>query len=269
MANSFTQESDGKEEARRLNLIFEDDFDSPELDQGKWFPYYLPHWSALDTAAAQFRIADGALRLHIAEDQRPWCPEFDGKIKVSGLQTGHFSGPLGSNYGQHRFRADLKVRKNLPEFRLFVPQYCRLEMKARARLNLWNLAALWLIGFEDTPERSGEITLFEAFGDRTAPSACRIGRGVKKISDPALRDEIDDSVLPIDIEDWHVYAMDWTPSGIDFFVDDALVTATTQSPNYPMQLMLNFYDLTSSSERLVGQDAWFDIDYIRAYGRLA
>ncbi|MGV2068361.1 glycoside hydrolase family 16 protein [Agrobacterium sp. 22-226-1] len=247
------------------NIIFEDNFDRHDLDAKKWLPYYLPHWSGLG-AAARFNIADSILRLTIANDQQPWCPEFDGQIRVSGLQTGHFAGPLDSSQGQHRFNDNLRVRHTLPEMRLFVPQYCRLEMKACAKLNPWNLAALWLIGFEDAPEKSGEITVFEAFGDKAGISASSINRGIKKIQDPTLVDEIDGRALPINIEDWHVYAMDWTPSGVDFYVDGERVTTTTQSPAYPMQIMLNFYDLSGLGAREAAKEAWFDIDYIRAYG---
>jgi len=246
-------------------LIFEDHFDGRELDRSKWLAYYLPHWSTLEAARACFRIAGSSLRLFIADDQAPWCPDHDGQMRVSNLQTGHFSGPIGSRCGQHRFRSDLTVCSEHPELRLFLPQYCRLEMRARARLNPWNLAALWLIGFEDQPDRSGEITIFEAFGQNISEGQARIGRGIKKIGDPKLTDEIDDSQLPISVEDWHVYAIEWTPFGVAFLVDGVMVTQTTQSPNYPMQVMLNFYDLPGDHLRSDARNAWFEVDYIKAY----
>ncbi|MFC3282145.1 glycoside hydrolase family 16 protein [Litchfieldella rifensis] len=248
------------------SLIFVDDFDGPCLDQGKWFPFYLPHWSSPEAGMARFRIADSRVRLFIADDQEPWCPEFDGDVKVSNLQTGHYAGPLGSRTGQHRFRDGLIVRSELPEQRLFLPRYCRLEMKARARLNPWNLAALWLIGFGNEQHHSGEITVFEAFGHDCSGSVAQIGRGIKKINDPALSDELDKGELRINVQDWHIYAMDWTPAGVEFFVDGKLVTRTRQSPDYPMQLMLNFYDLPDGRSRENASDAWFDVDYIKAYG---
>jgi Glycosyl hydrolases family 16 len=248
------------------SLTFRDHFDAPELDRGKWFPFYLPHWSTPGAAQARSLVSDSKVRLFIAEDQKPWCPEYDGDVKVSNLQTGHHAGPLGSPSGQHRFRDGLVVRSDLPELRLFLPRYCRIEMRARARLNPWNLAALWLIGFEDRPDRSGEITVFEVFGHHASDKATRIGRGIKKIRDPALTDEIDNGVLPINVEDWHVYTMDWTPVGVSFFVDGAMVTRTRQSPAYPMQLMLNFYDLPGDPARQNARDSWFDIDFIMAWG---
>lgn len=249
-------------------LIFADDFDGTELDHSKWFPHYLPHWSTLDASHARFEIAESKLRLFVDAEQQPWCPEHDGQVRVSNLQTGHFSGPVGSSTGQHRFRDNLTVRTAVEEKRLFLPHYCFLEMKARARLNPWNLAALWLIGFEDAPYRSGEITVFEAFGHNCSGTRSRIGRGVKQIRDPKLAVEVDNSELPIDLENWHVYAMHWTPAGVAFFVDGKLVSKTAQSPNYPMQLMLNFYDIPDFGLRENARDAWFEIDYIRAFDTL-
>ncbi len=246
--------------------LFNDDFDYPELNLGNWFPYYLPHWSAQERTKARYEIRDGYLRLLIAADQLPWCPEFDGAVKVSNVQTGHWSGALGSSLGQHRFRQGLVVREALPPRRLFVPRYCQIEMRARAQLNPWNLAALWLIGFEDRPEESGEITMFEAFGHELDGDGARIRRGIKRINDASLVDEIDSAKLPLDLAEWHRYAMKWTPAGIAFLVDGTVVTTTPQSPRYPMQLMLNLYDLPGEHDRTGAITETFDIDYVRAWG---
>ncbi len=252
-------------ENRFTPLIFEDHFKQPELNLNKWFPHYLPHWSNLEKSKASYKIENHALRLFISDKQAPWCPEYDGDIKVSGLQTGHYSKEVGSPEGQHRFRKGQEVRHYLPPFQLFLAQYFRLEMRARAKLNANNLAGLWLIGFEEEAEKSGEITLFEAFGHNIKQNNARIGRGVKQLTDPLLLDEVDDSELAINIEDWHTYAMEWTAEGIDFYLDDTLISSTKQSPNYPMQLMLNFYEFPSQSKGPNPDDAWFDIDFIRCF----
>jgi hypothetical protein len=246
-------------------LLFNDEFDDALLNLENWFPYYLPHWSSQQRTKARYRIKDSYLRLCVEPDQQPWCPEFDGDVKVSNLQTGHWCGALGSDDGQHRFRAGLVVREEVAERRLFLPKYCRLEMRARARLNPWNLAALWLIGFEDVPEHSGEITVFEVFGHGIDAGGAKVGRGIKRLHDPKLTDEIDDARLPIQVSDWHIFTMHWTPAGITFFVDGQVVTTTSQSPDYPMQLMLNLYDLPGDHDRSQAIEAAFDIDYIRAW----
>jgi Glycosyl hydrolases family 16 len=249
-------------------VLFSDDFDEPLLNLENWFPYYLPHWSIQERAKARYQIQDSYLHLSIEDDQLPWCPEFDGDVKVSNLQTGHWSGPIGSSEGQHRFRRGLLVREALQERRLFLPRYCRLDMRARARLNPWNLAALWLIGFEDCPKHSGEITVFEVFGHGVETDGVKVGRGIKKIHDPKLIDELDEAKLPIKINDWHIYSMNWTLAGIEFLVDGSVVTTTRQSPDYPMQLMLNFYDLPGDHDRSKPIEGAFEIDYLRAWACL-
>ncbi|KZK90786.1 Glycosyl hydrolases family 16 [Pseudovibrio sp. W64] len=248
-------------------LIFEDNFDGPALDINKWLPNYLPHWSSLELSAASYEIKDKMLRLFISENQQCWSPEFDGENKVSGIQTGHFAGPLNSPHGQHRFRDGLSVKSEVPEMQLFLPQYCRLDIRVRAKLKPWNLAALWLIGFEDQPDHSGEITVFEIFGRSATANEAQVGRGIKRINDPLLKDEFDDSILPLDVTDWHVYSKDWSPSQIDFFADGELVTTTSQSPNYPMQLMLNFYEFPHRAPKTPEQDAWMEVDFIRCFAQ--
>ena len=42
-------------------------------------------------------IGDEGLELRIDEDTAPWAPDLDGDIRVSHLQTGQFSGPVGSD----------------------------------------------------------------------------------------------------------------------------------------------------------------------------
>ena len=66
-------------------LEVEDRFDGDELDRSLWLPHYLPHWSSRAASAARYRRGDGVLRLVVEEDQPPWCPEFDGGVRVSSL----------------------------------------------------------------------------------------------------------------------------------------------------------------------------------------
>ena len=59
--------------------------------------------------------------------------------------------------------------------------------------------------------------------------------------------------------------MEWTAEGIDFYLDDTLISSTKQSPDYPMQLMLNLYEFPSQSQEPNPDDAWFDIDFIQCF----
>jgi beta-glucanase (GH16 family) len=67
--------------------------------------------------------------------------------------------------------------------------------------------------------------------------------GLHPFGDPRITDEFAAELLPIDARDFHVYAAEWTPERVAFFVDDGLVKVVRQSPGYPMQLMLGVYAL--------------------------
>ena len=84
-------------------LEFCEDFAAPALDPGRWIAHYLPQWTTPERSGARYELHPGLLRLRIDADQPAWRPE-DGEMRVSNIQTGTFSGPLGSAIGQHRHR---------------------------------------------------------------------------------------------------------------------------------------------------------------------
>jgi hypothetical protein len=250
-----------------FELEFEDTFGGDSLDLGKWIPYYLPQWSSRERAAARYEVADG-LRLRIEEGQEPWCPELDGDVKVSSLQTGLLAGPLGSTVGQHRFNPEAVVREEQASARLYTPHYARIEMRAKALDDPRSMVALWMIGYEDEPERSAEICVCEIFGRDVRPDSVAVGMGVHPFGDPAIVDEFSQETLPIDARDFHVYAADWTEEQVAFSVDGQLVKTVRQSPGYPMQLMLGIYELPAEDGHDPGRDAYpkeFVVDYVRGY----
>lgn len=252
-------------------LVFQDDFETDELERSKWLPYYLPQWNSRRNSEANYRFEDSQLLLRITEEQRPWCPEFDGDVKVSNLQTGVFSGPLGSASGQHRFSRECLVREEQPEERLFVPQFGYIEIRARGLATPRNVCAFWMIGFEDTSERSAEICPFELKGWNVKGGSCTLGFGIHAFGDPTIEEEFFEREFAIDPTLYHVYAVDWSAEGVDFYIDNVRVHRSRQSPRYPMQMMLNVYELPpNKSGGGTGQPAYpseFAIDYVRCYQR--
>src|SRR5918996_1109658 len=112
-------------------LEFSDEFDGPSIDINKWLPFYLPHWSSRAQSAPKYYFEDGNLVLQITKDQEPWCPEFDGEVRSSVIQTGLFAGPVGSPLGQLRFNDQLLVREAQTRVRLYTPQYGYFECRAK------------------------------------------------------------------------------------------------------------------------------------------
>ena len=245
-------------------LEFTDGFDRGALDPGRWLAAYLPQWSSRERSAPRYAFEAGRLVLQIAADQPPWCPRWDGETRVSSIQTGVFAGPLGSPIGQGRFRPELVVTEEQAPARLYTPSYGRIETRIAALADPDSMVALWMIGFEDEPERSGEICICEIFGRDVGPGSVRVGMGIHPFGDPRLVDDFEPVELPIDPTTMHTYAAEWTPTGVDFLVDDRSVKHTDQAPDYPMQLMLGIYEFRPSAASAYPKR--FVVDYVRGYG---
>jgi hypothetical protein len=247
-------------------LEFEDTFDGDRLDEARWLPYYLPQWSGREASAARHRIGDGHLRLVIEEDQPPWCPEYDGQLRVSSLQTGVFAGPVGSPVGQHRLSPQAVVRQAQPAVRLYTPQYGFFEIRMTALDDPRNMVALWMIGYEDEPDRSAEICVCEIFGRDVGRDGARVGMGLHPFGDPTIREEFAAEPVPIDVREFHVYAAEWTADQVSFFVDGELVKTVHQAPRYPMQFMLGIYEFPDDGAAPAGTyPKEFVVDYFRGY----
>jgi hypothetical protein len=246
-------------------LEFEDTFEGDTLDQARWLPYYLPQWSSREASAARYRLGDGVLRLLIEEGQPPWCPEFDGQTRVSSLQTGVFSGPVGSTAGQSRFKPGLVVREAQQAARLYTPRYGRFELRAKAIDDPRCMVALWMIGYEDEPHQSAEICICEIFGRNVTADRAGIGMGLHPFGDPGIRDEFSVEEVAIDAREFHLYAAEWTPGSVAFFVDDRLVKTVGQSPDYPMQFMLGIYEFPEQGPATQPYPKQFVVDYFRGY----
>ena len=123
-------------------------------------------------------------------------------------------------------------------------------MRLRASPHPRALTALWLIGFEQAPEQSGELCVVELFGRDIRPDgSARVGLGVHPFNDPALRDDFVQVETAGDVRDWRTYSVELMPGAARFFIDDELVAEADQSPEYPLQLMLNLYELPDGTPR--------------------
>ena len=249
MAGGLTDPKPGQRLDRAGYVIeVEDRFEQPSLDGRLWIPCYLPHWSSRTAAAARYAVGGGTLRLLIEGDQEPWSPDYSGFLRVSSLQTGLFSGPVGSVIGQHRFQQALVVREEQQNVKLYAPQYGLFELQARAIDDPANMVAFWMIGYEDEPSRSAEICICEIFGRDIHPLSTRIGMGLHPFGDPTITDDFTAEKVAIHAVETHTYAAEWTPRFVAFYVDDRLIKVVHQSPAYPMQFMLGIYEFAERRE---------------------
>jgi hypothetical protein len=224
---------------------FRDDFDGTTLDESVWLPHYLPAWSSREASAASHRLEDSHLVLDVPVDHPVWCAgDHEPPIRVSGIQSGSFSGPVGSTRGQQRFRDGQVVREEQPRFEGWLPASGHVEIRCRMTLSPRSMGALWLAGFEDDEEQlqCGELCVVEIFGRSVRDGSCEVGVGIKAFRDPELTQDFDSPRLPIDPADLHTYAVDWDAHTAVFTVDGEEVRRCGRPPTYPMQAMIAVYD---------------------------
>ena len=231
-----------------------DDFDGPSLDESVWLPHYLPAWSSRSATAASWRLANSCLLLDIPRDHPVWCADdHSPPLRVCGIQSGNFSGPAGSNAGQQPFRDGLTVREEQPRFEGLLLTGGHLEIRCRMDISARSMAALWLAGFEDEPERCGEICVVEIFGKSVlAGESAEVGMGVHAFRDPELTEDWAAPRVPID-----VVGVPHLRRGLGCRARGLLGRRSSgphaaRPPTYPMQLMLAVFDFPEWSS---GSDA--------------
>jgi beta-glucanase (GH16 family) len=125
------------------------------------------------------------------------------------------------------------------------------------------MAAMWLSGFEEHPDDSGEICVVEVFGRSVEDHSAEVGVGVKQLHDPRLVHDFVTPRIEIDVSEFHTYAVAWNAQAADFFVDEVQVHSCAAPPTYPMQAMLAVFDFpgwsTGDDDHLVPS---FDIDWV-------
>jgi hypothetical protein len=228
-------------------MPFRDDFDGPGLDTDVWLPHYLPAWSSRAQTRASYRLEDSCLVLEVPVHHPVW-PLHEPPLRVSAVQSGSWSGPVGSPRGQQRFGEGLLVNEEQPRFEGWLPASGHVEIRCRMTLSPRSMGALWLAGFEDDPEqlRCGELCVVEIFGrsvERSAQGAsCEVGVGIKAFRDPSLTQDFAAARLPIDVAEFHTYAVDWDATEASFSVDGGELRRCPRPPTYPLQLMVAVYD---------------------------
>jgi glycosyl hydrolase family 16 len=232
---------------------FLDEFDGDRLDPAVWDPHYLPQWGTRAGTAASFDLGGSLLRLSIPADHPLWCPDLhEPPLRVSGIASGGHSGPVGSAVGGQPFLEGQTVREEQPRLEGWLPRRGEVAVRCRMAISPRSMAAVWLSGFEETPEESGELCVVEVFGKDVEPGrSAEIGMGVKQLRDPRLDHDFAAPRLPIDVAEWHEYAVHWDDGSATFTVDGSHVRTCHGPPTYPMQVMIAVFDFPGWS---IGDD---------------
>ena len=249
-------------EKEGYKLIFSDEFDEEKIDTKKWMPQYFPHATTLaDGCQATYKMEDGSLCLYLDEDSPKYME--GSEMKASSIQT------IEKNLLHEG--ATSKNKTNVVPYESFACQYGYFEMRAKLpNAGANGYAAWWLIGAQDDAradgsmsKQDGEIDIIETPLEYTNVFSPK----VHAWNDPDLSEYKEELKLEGDYDDYyHIYAIDWTPSGIKFYVDGKEICSTKNSPQYRMGILISLYSNLDNC----GPDngVWpkaFYIDYIRVY----
>jgi hypothetical protein len=220
----------------------QDDF-SGQLRTDLWVDHYLPHWTTPDRSAARYETSPAGMRLRIDADQLDWRPE-DAPLRVSNLQTGNFSGGLGSSVGTHRHREDgLTVRTPTPAQLLWTPSAGRVDVTVSASRDEGCMLAAWLVGTEHVEARdAGEICIFEI--DAAAIGATTTARsGVKAHGDPRLVTDMTAVEIPLDASKPHTWTAIWGHGQTTIGCEGLIIRRIQQAPDYPLFLLVDLFEI--------------------------
>ena len=218
-------------------------FTGDDLDPNVWTASYLPAWSSRAASAATYAIIPDGLQLTIPPEQGLWCADrHRPPLRVSAVQTGNWSGPVGSTLGQQPFGEGLTVREEQPAVWGYAPHFGHLEVEMSAAISPRSMFSAWLIGLEDRPDRCGEICLVEVFGDTVRDGMVAYGCGIHAFRDPALTEDFATEQRALDIALPHAYAVHWRSGRVDFLLDGEPIRTVRQAPDYPMLLIIGVFD---------------------------
>jgi beta-glucanase (GH16 family) len=229
-----------------MTLVFSDEFEGSELDGAKWqrcYPWVVEggctnegnhelEWYQADNV----EVADGLLRLR-ADQSAISAPDGKEYPYTSGMVTSYQT--FDSHYGYFEMRA------RMPKGR-----------------GLW--PAFWLL--PTTLEWPPEIDILEVLGHETNVVYTTLHyklEGQPHLSQGQAYAGADFSA------DFHIFAADWKPGQVMWFVDGNPVFRITHNiPNQPMYLLANLAvggDWPGAPSAETVFPSYFDIDYIRVY----
>ena len=251
-------------EKEGYRLIFHDEFDGEEINTDKWIPEYLPSWPKdRSVCAPTYEMKNGIIRLIIDKNSKN---EFDKGMHISGFMS-------ASRTGLHHYDPKKKALHQIKTEATQINQYGYYEMRAKMQDGGGVHCAWWLIGFEDDPNQSCEIDIFEILGT----DINRIWSTVHSWKDSTIQYHTEHPWFANKklAEEFHIYGFDWTPEGVTVYVDGIQVMKHKAAITYPLIQIISFYDnrkakdgWTGTYDPTIPYPKSFDIDYIRMYKKI-
>lgn len=235
-------------------LDVNDEFNGSTLNTNLWIPYYLQSRTTKDRAAARYHFdGNGHLVLRIDPDQPTYYS--DNPMKVSSIQTGQMTGlHKGSPYNH-----------SIPTIWKYTPQYGYFEIRAKTSPGSGYHSAFWMVGTQGTSSQNAEIDIIEDPGN----SESSFLYNLHKWSDPNVAESSNTLSVGFNLtSEFHIYALEWTPTQLKLYVDNALKKTIHASPAYSMVFLLSIYENAGWTGTVDPSDTRpkeFVIDYFRGY----
>ena len=193
------------------DLVWHDEFDGDSVDPAKWdfdigngfFDYqsqtWIPGWGNAELQyytgePANVFVKDSLLTIRAVKESLHGCGYTSARLKT-------------------------RRRDGTP---LFNKTYGRFEIRARVPWGKGLWPALWMLPQDDRYggwAASGEIDIMEIVGDRPHEVLSSLHFGSSGSDARALVTHVHPLPGGSSVADWHVYAVEWEPGAIRFFVD--------------------------------------------------
>lgn len=254
-------------------LIYQEEFDGQQLDEQKWVDKYLSSWTKTPEAAKPtYVMENGLMKLQINKETNPWAPEYDGQTVVSGFTT-------GNRNALHNWTSNNAVRNPIGTELTHINQYGYYEIRAMGQPGSARHVAWWLLGFEDTPEESAEIDIFEILGNNSN----KVPVNFHRWNDPDAPDGNGFAYTNSNMDfhnEYHTYGFNWIegagsgaqPDKMEFYVDGVKFGEKNVNIDYPLIQLFSIYEKRGGGWTGI----WlprpypntFRIDYVRVYKKI-
>lgn len=254
-------------------LIFQEEFGGNQLNKTKWVDKYLSSWTKTPQAAQPtYVMENGLMKLQIKQDTQPWAPEYDGQTVVSGFTT-------GNRNALHNWNGNNVVRNPVDTELTHINQYGYYEIRAMGQPGSSRHVAWWLLGFEDIPNESSEIDIFEILGNNSH----NVPVAFHRWNDPTGPDGGGFTYTNNSADyhkEFHTYGFNWVqgagsgaqPDKMEFYVDGVKTGERNVKIDYPMIQLFSLYEKRAGG----WTGPWvskpypntFRIDYVRVYKKI-
>jgi beta-glucanase (GH16 family) len=246
---------------RGWNLVWKDEFEGEELAPKRWNVLLREHSKHNEL---QYYVPDDVYLENECLRLRSRMRDFGSQRYTSGrVDT---SGKFAPVYGRFEIRAKLPAGRGLWPAHWLYPQN-----------RDWAMERLMAQAVKDGDERLipeerpwySEIDVMEFLGHEPTVVYGTLHyhafNGEKKSSSGTLKGEADYT------KDFHIYALEWEPNELRWYVDGKLIHSTTKGvPHTPHYLILNTAvggAWPGNPDETTQFPQYHDIDYVRVYQR--